>query len=74
MEEQNEINFILTCYPVSQSVKKVFAELHPLLTPVFINVPIFSFNIDRSLKDETEGRPKPWRGGERKVLVSYVNQ
>ena len=63
MAEQNEINFILTCYPVVQSVKKVFAELHLLLTPVFINVPIFSLTLTGVSKMKQKADPNHVGGG-----------
>ena len=42
-DEQNKITFNLTYYPTFQNVKKVLAELHLLLTPVFTNVPTIGF-------------------------------
>ena len=56
-EEQKKITFNLTYYPIFQNVKKILAESHLLLTPdvahkaAFTNVPIISFENDRSLKD-----------------------
>ena len=78
-EEENKITFSLTYHPLFQNIKKVLAELPPLLTPdvahkaVFTNVPIIGFKNDRSLKDHlvwavlpkavAEGRSNPCWGG-----------